>query len=137
MPGDSSSTPVTILQVNYYETCCIRSSKSTEGNIWTLRPASVPQRTALASACSSSTRSPRRTWWFLFTQRRGSRDFLRSQASRIPDDPAHNHVRTETSDLRECPCRRSSRARRADEGAPGQGREELEAAQRPPRPADR
>lgn len=22
MPGDSSSTPVTILQVNYYETCC-------------------------------------------------------------------------------------------------------------------
>jgi hypothetical protein len=24
MPGDSSSTPVTILQVNYYETCCRR-----------------------------------------------------------------------------------------------------------------
>jgi transposase len=30
MPGDSSSTPVTILRVNYYETCC-RSSKPEAG----------------------------------------------------------------------------------------------------------
>ena len=28
MPGDSSSTPVTILRVNYFETCCMRTAGS-------------------------------------------------------------------------------------------------------------
>src|SRR5215204_6942412 len=44
-------------------------SKSVGRNIWTPRPVSGPQRISLSRTCSSFTRSLRRTWWSLFTQR--------------------------------------------------------------------
>ena len=49
-----------------------------------LTPASRPQRTGLASACSLSTRNLRRAWWFLFTRMRRSEALRTSHVKLFP-----------------------------------------------------
>jgi hypothetical protein len=59
-----------------------RSSKSGDHRIWMPRPASRPQLTGLARACSSSPRSLSPAWWSLFTRVRRS-ETLRTSHVRL------------------------------------------------------
>ena len=58
MPGDSSSTPVTILQVNYYETCCMRTAGSSP--LWMssyIRERGTPKYSAASGTFTHSRRA--------------------------------------------------------------------------------